>query len=76
MRDLPLFDFPPDPVPDLVPSPRNSAASWREALSEQMIRDGKVLAGDPRYHEPSADFYAERIVLYSEALKQLDEETS
>jgi hypothetical protein len=28
---------------------------------EQIIRDQKVLADDPHYHQPSAEFYEDRV---------------
>lgn len=46
----------------------------RADIIEQIIRDEAVLAGDPIYHQPSADFYIDRILVFRAWLQQLDEE--
>ena len=63
-----LFDT-PEEQPS-VPTPKRT---YTQCLTEQIIRDERVLAGDPFYHEPSREFYEQRSEAYREELVRLAE---
>ena len=65
-----LFDF-DDDTPDPAPAPTHVALTRRQALVEQVIRDTKVVEGNPIYHEPSLDFYVQRVVAYRRELEKI-----
>ena len=46
----------------------------RQDYVEQIMRDLGVLAADPIYHQPSREFYVQRIERLTEDLAQLQQE--
>lgn len=67
-----LFDWEAAEEPISKPAPK--VPTYRECLVEQIIRDRKVLEEDPIYHQPSTQFYLDRIVAYMLELKKIDAE--
>lgn len=56
---------------EVAPVPVAPVVSLAELYRLQIIRDSKVLAGDPIFHAPSREFYEERIASFREALSAL-----
>jgi hypothetical protein len=47
--------------------------TYREALIEQIVRDKYTLTLEPVFHQPSTEFFQERLVIFIDELKKLDE---
>jgi hypothetical protein len=55
--------------------PVNHDINWQiQGLIEQIARDTAVLKGSATYHQPSREFYEERIAAYRQTVIELREQ--
>lgn len=76
-----LFDF--DDEPEKEAPPRSNLGgvgsyptefTYRQGLVDQVVRDMRVIEGDPTFHEPSMQFYVDRVVAYRMEIERIDKD--